>query len=183
MLKIWPSCRGREVCGKCGPQDPDHHIIECELPDKCASSGGDHSVYARSCDSWKLEKEILAIKHKNNVPYHEARKMVAECKTTAYSLVVQRRKAPHKKYEEIVKTLIHLEPDDLESFINELHLNLKKSDTTRNSETRDHAANEYKSSAQTQTPMEKIDQEEKTAIPPPTRLIKSPIKKSPSKIR
>ena len=55
---------------------------------------------------WKLEKEILAIKHKNNISYHEAQKMVAGSKTPAYSYAVQRGKDPHKKYEDIVKTLI-----------------------------------------------------------------------------
>ena len=102
--------------------------------------------------------------------------MVAGSKNPASSHVVQRGKALHKKYEEIVKALIQLEPDDWESFINEPCLNWKKmtppddwesfinepclnwkkNDTTRASET---------SSGQTQTYMEKIDQEEKTAIP------------------
>ena len=100
------------MCGKCGQQDPDHYFNKCEHPNKCVNCGGDHPVYARSWNSWKLEKEILAIKHKNNTPYHEAQKIVAGSKTPAYSHIVQRGKAPHKKYEDIVKTLIWLEPGD-----------------------------------------------------------------------
>ena len=106
--------------------------------------------------------------------------MVAGSKIPAYFHIVQRGKVPHKRYEEIVKILIWLELGDWESFINEIKasLELEKNDPTRDTETRstlrDHAANEYKSSAQTQTPMEKIAQEEKTAIPPPNRLMKKP---------
>ena len=84
------NCRGREVCWKCGQQGTDHHINECELPNKCVNCGSDHLVYTRSCDSWKLEKEIRVIKHKNNFPYHEPRKMVALSKTPTYSHAVQR---------------------------------------------------------------------------------------------
>ena len=50
---------------------------------------GDHPVYARSCDSWKLQNEIMAIKHRSNIPYHKALKIVTESKTLAYSHAVQ----------------------------------------------------------------------------------------------
>ena len=112
------------MCDKCGQQDPDHLINECELLNKCANYGGEHPVYAGSCISRKLEKEILAIKHKNYIPYHEARKMVKGSKTAAYSYEVQRGKAPHKKYEEIGKTLIRLEPGKWENFINKINKSL-----------------------------------------------------------
>ena len=161
--------RGREVFAKCGQQYHGHDINDCELPNEYTNCDGYHPASARSCDSWKVEKEILEIKHKNNIPYHKSRKMVAGSKIPAYSHVVQRGKASLKKYEEIVKTLIRLEPSNWESFINEIKasLELGKNDTTRASEA---------PSAQTQTSMEKINLEEKTAIPPPTRLIKSPTK-------
>ena len=58
-------------------------------------------------------------KTQNNIPYHEAWKIVIGSKTPAYYHVAQRGKAPHKKYEEIMKTLIQLETGDWESFINE----------------------------------------------------------------
>ena len=47
------NCRGREVCGKCGQQNPDYHINDCQFPCKCANCGGDHLVYVRSCESWR----------------------------------------------------------------------------------------------------------------------------------
>ena len=61
-----------------------------------------HPVHARSCESWKLEKEILGIKHKNNIPFNEARKMIVGSKTTTYSQAVQRNKTQYN-YERIVK--------------------------------------------------------------------------------
>ena len=41
------NCKGPDVCGKCGQQDPDHPIDDCELPNKCADRGGDHPVYTK----------------------------------------------------------------------------------------------------------------------------------------
>ena len=32
------NCRGRQVCGKCAQQDPDHHIDNCSNPYKCAEA-------------------------------------------------------------------------------------------------------------------------------------------------
>ena len=86
------NCRGREVCRKCGQQDPDHHSDRYDLPYKYANCGGDHPVYARSCDSWKLEKEIMGVKHKNNIPYNKTWKMVVGPKTTTSSQAVQHNK-------------------------------------------------------------------------------------------
>ena len=52
------ACRGKEVSGKCCQKDSDHHMNECEFPNKCTNCGGDHPVYARSRESWRIEKEI-----------------------------------------------------------------------------------------------------------------------------
>ena len=121
------NCSSRQVCGKCGQQDPDHHSDKCDYPYKCANCGGDHPVYARSCESWRLEREILGIKHKNNTPYNEARKMVKGSKTATNSLAVQRNKTQYNNYVRMVKTIIQLEPGDWESYINEIRASL---DTT-----------------------------------------------------
>ena len=90
-------CRGREVCGKCGQQNPDHHINDCQFPYKCANFGGGHQVYAKSCKNWRQEKEVLTIKHQNNIPYNEAHKLVVDSKTTTNSQAVQRNKSPYNK--------------------------------------------------------------------------------------
>ena len=36
----------------------------------------DHPAYAKICEKWKKDKEILIIKHKQNSPYQEARKII-----------------------------------------------------------------------------------------------------------
>ena len=59
--------RRREVCEKYGHHEPDQHHIN-EFLHKCANCSGNYPVYARSCESWRLKKkEILTIKHKNDI--------------------------------------------------------------------------------------------------------------------
>ena len=60
---------------------------EFELTHKCANCGGDHLVNARSCESWKLVKEIQAGKREDNIPYYEAWKIVAGSMTTTYHML------------------------------------------------------------------------------------------------
>ena len=96
------NCRGQQLCGKCAQQNPDHHIDNCNNLYKCANCVGDHPVYTRSCESWKLEKEILGIKLRNNIPFNEAWKMIVGSKNTNYSQAVQRNKTQYN-YERIVK--------------------------------------------------------------------------------
>ena len=90
-----------------------------KFPCKCANCGSNRLVYARSCEIWRQEKEVLTIKHLNNILYYEACKLVVGSKTTTYSQAVQPNKSPYK-YEMIVKTLIQLELGDWESFINKI---------------------------------------------------------------
>ena len=118
---------GMKCVGKCGQQNPDHYINDCQFPYKCANCGGNHWVYAKSCESGSQEKEVLTVKHQNNIPYYEACKLVVGSKTTTYSQTVRHNKSPYKNYETIVKTLIQLEPGDWKSFINEIKASL---DTT-----------------------------------------------------
>ena len=81
----------------------------------------------RDLVSWKLEKEILALNHENNIPYYEAKEIVSGSQTITYSQTVQRGKIPpvqENKYEQIVKKLIQLEPNDWKSFVNEIKASL-----------------------------------------------------------
>ena len=178
------NCRWRAVCGKCGQQNPDHHINDCQFLCKFANCGGDHLVYARSCESWRQEKEVLTVKHQNNIPYNEAHKLVIGSKTASYTQAVQPNKSPYNKYEMIVKTLIQLELGEWESFINKIKASLN---TTRagdvSTRSVDLAENKEESSAQIQTQLGKTDKEEKTAITPTTRPIKHPVTRSPTKSR
>ena len=69
-------CWGKTTCGKCGQKDPNYPTNECNNSFKCANCEGDHPGYAKICEKWKKEKEILIIKHKQNIPYPEARKIL-----------------------------------------------------------------------------------------------------------
>ena len=176
-------CQKYEVCGKCCQQNPDHHINNCQFPYKSVICGGDHPVCARSCESWRQENEVLTIKHLNDIPYYEARKLIVGSKTTTYSQAVKRNKSLYNKYEIIVKTLIQLELGDCESFINKIKASLDTTRATDTSTTSVDLENKEESSAQTQTRLGKTDTEEKTAITPTTWLIRYPVTKSPNKIR
>ena len=173
----------RKVCGKCAQQDPDHHIDNCNNPYKCANCGGNHPVYARSCESWKLEKEILGIKHKNNIPFNEAQKIIVGSKTTTYSQAVQRNKTQYN-YERIVKKLIQLEPGDWEGYINEIRAPL---DTNKISETpttkADLVADKVKTPAHSHTSTVKTYVEKSMELSPTTQPTKCVTEKSPSKTR
>ena len=57
------ACRERKVCRKHGQKDPDHHINECEFPNKCANCGGDHLVYTQ--DPAKFGEEKRKFSQKN----------------------------------------------------------------------------------------------------------------------
>ena len=172
------NCRGRKVCGKCGQQDPDHHSGKCDYPYKYANCGGDRD------ESWILEREILGIKYKNNIPYNKARKMVVGSMTATYSQAVQRNKIQYNNYERTVKKLIQLEPGDRENNINEIRASLDTNWTTEALTTsRDLAANKVKTSTQTQTSTGKIDEEKKIEITPTTRPVKCATEKSLFKTR
>ena len=119
---------GMNVCGWCGQQNPDPYINDRQFPCKCANCGGDHPVYARSCESWRQEKEVLAVKHQNHIPYFEARKLVVGSKTTRYVTLNCQGISPYNKYETIVKTLIQLEPGGSANFIHKIKASF---DTTR----------------------------------------------------
>ena len=172
------------MCRKCVQQNPDHQINDCQFPYKCANCGGDHQVYARSCESWRQKKKALTVKHWNNIPYYEAHKLVLGSQTTTYSQAVQPNKSPYNKYETIVKTLIQLEPGEWESFINKIKACLDAIGAT-DASTRsvDLAENKEESSTQTQIRLGKTDKEEKTAKTPTTRPIKHPVTRSPTKSR
>ena len=175
------NCRGRQVCDKCGQQDPDHHSDNCNYLYKCANCGGDHPVYARSCESWKLKKEILGIKHRNNIPYNKVWKMTIGSKTTTYSQAVQCNKTQYN-YERIVKKIDSAGAGWLgrlyqwNKSLTWYHQNFR--DTKA-----DLVADKVKTPAQTHSSVGKTNQEKSMALSPTTQLIKCVMEKSPSKTR
>ncbi|GBN58513.1 hypothetical protein AVEN_105202-1 [Araneus ventricosus] len=70
------SCRGTETCARCA--EVGHTSNTCTAAPLCANCKGDHPSYARSCPRWKDEKEIQAVRVRQNVSFVEARKIVAD---------------------------------------------------------------------------------------------------------
>ena len=68
--------RGRQTCSKCGEKDPDHVVEDCLKEIRCPNCRQDHTAYARSCNVYKKEKEILEVEHKRNVTFWDAKKIV-----------------------------------------------------------------------------------------------------------
>ena len=70
------ACRGRQTCSKCGKKDPDHAEEDCLKETRCANCQLDHPVYARTCTVYQKEKEIIEVKHKRNVSFLGARRII-----------------------------------------------------------------------------------------------------------
>ncbi|GFU38121.1 uncharacterized protein TNCV_4328311 [Trichonephila clavipes] len=65
------TCHGKPTCARCS--EVGHDSGECNGQEKCINCKGDHPSYSRSCNTWKLEKEIITVKIKNRLTYPEAR--------------------------------------------------------------------------------------------------------------
>ena len=63
------ACRRPHTCTKCYEKDPDHVEEESFKEITCANIRQDHPAYERSCVVYKREKEIIEVKHKKNVSF------------------------------------------------------------------------------------------------------------------
>ena len=111
--------RGRHTCAKCGKKDPDHVEEDCLKEIRCANCRQDHPAYARSCNVYKKEKEILEMKHKRNVPFLEVSKIVKTYMgESSYASVARRANTTNQgnKYRMILEKLIQLEANDWPKF-------------------------------------------------------------------
>lgn len=71
------NCERPARCRECG--ENLHSGSPCTAPKQCiACKRTDHSVDSKDCPHWKREKEICAVKVKENVSYPEARRLVDE---------------------------------------------------------------------------------------------------------
>ena len=70
------ACRGQRTCAKCSEKDLDHVEEDCMKEITCANCRQDHPAYTRSCAVYQKEKEIIEGKHKRNVTFLEARRIV-----------------------------------------------------------------------------------------------------------
>ncbi|GBO13010.1 hypothetical protein AVEN_258905-1 [Araneus ventricosus] len=86
------SSRGTLTCARCA--EVGHESTGCTAKEKCVNCQGDHTSFSRNCLTWKLEKEVVATKVKNQISYPEARKIVASKAPTAgtsYASVAQKK--------------------------------------------------------------------------------------------
>ncbi|GBN83147.1 hypothetical protein AVEN_102044-1 [Araneus ventricosus] len=86
------SCRGTLTCARCA--EVGHESTGCTAKEKCVNCKGDYTSFSRNCLAWKLEKEVVTTKVKNQISYPEARKIVASKAPTAgtsYASVAQKK--------------------------------------------------------------------------------------------
>ena len=107
-----------DTCAKCGEKDPDHMKEDCLKETRRANCRQNHPVYARSCEAYK-KKEILQLKHKRNVSFLEARKIVGtymgENIYVSFTWTEDTINQDHR-YKAHVEKLIQLEPNDWPKF-------------------------------------------------------------------
>ena len=120
--------RGRQTCAKCGEKDPGHAVEDCMKEIRCANCQQDHPAYARTCAVYQKEKEIIEVKHKRNVSFLEARRIVGSYMgESSYASVARRadRTSDDSKYRTLMGKLIKLEANDWLKFqehLKKLHL-------------------------------------------------------------
>ncbi|KAG0437246.1 hypothetical protein HPB47_017534 [Ixodes persulcatus] len=89
MLSVW-SCRGREICAKCGSNE--HFADICKNTLCCSNCESTHAVFTRVCPLWK--QEILSLKAKENITYLEALKRCSFLAQGSYADVALLGPAP-----------------------------------------------------------------------------------------
>ena len=82
------NCRHTETCDKCG--NPTHEGDCTEI--KCINCKGQHAASSRNCPMWLEEKEIQAIKVRNNISYIDAKKRfsITKPQNGSYAAVVSK---------------------------------------------------------------------------------------------
>ncbi|KAM7306840.1 uncharacterized protein ISCGN_010498 [Ixodes scapularis] len=100
------SCRGTNKCAKCSSKE--HVADECESEPLCSNCEGHHPAYSRSCPVWNQEKEIIALKIKENISYIDAKKRFAFISKGSYAQAVHRGPA-----RSVVSTGTQTSSDDL----------------------------------------------------------------------
>ena len=69
-------------CPKCSNIDTCPDIQQCPNETKCYNCSGNHVSFSKQCPKWQLEKQVLTIKHSQNITFQEARK-TAQTKTSS----------------------------------------------------------------------------------------------------
>ena len=146
------ACRGRQTCSKCGEKDPDHVEEDCLKETRCANCQQDHPAYARTCTVYQKEKEIIEVKHKRNVSFLEARRIVGSYMgESCYASVARKadRTYDDSKYRTLVEKLLKLEANDWPKF--QEHLKKLHSDEFYQAPAQQQVANGERSNVVVQT--------------------------------
>ena len=113
------ACRGRQTCAKCFEKNPDHAEEDCLKEIRCANCQQDHTAYARTCTVYQKGKENIEVKHKRNVSFLEAWRIVRiYMGESSYASVPMRtdRTNDDTKYRTLVEKLIKLETNEWPKF-------------------------------------------------------------------
>ncbi|XP_055924720.1 uncharacterized protein LOC129956800 [Argiope bruennichi] len=68
------ACRGTLTCARCA--EKGHDSQQCTSSEKCVNCDGEHTSFSRSCPRWRLEKEIITLKTKEQISYPEAKRRI-----------------------------------------------------------------------------------------------------------
>ncbi len=67
-------CKRDLACARCGT--PKHNSDNCVEAERCINCDGSHTAYSKDCPKWKVEKEIVRVKHTRKISFPEARRIV-----------------------------------------------------------------------------------------------------------
>ncbi|GFU65871.1 uncharacterized protein TNCV_5011691 [Trichonephila clavipes] len=81
------SSRGQLTCSRYA--SVGHSSTDCTLEPKCVNCTESHPSNSKLCPKWKTEKDIQVIKTNRNIPYVEARKLIAPQLSQSYAQVTK----------------------------------------------------------------------------------------------
>ena len=172
------ACIGRQTCSKWGEKDPDHAEEDCLKEIRCAHYQLDHLAYARTCTVY--QKEIIEVKHKRNVSFLEARRIVRRYMgESSYASVARRadRTNDDTKYRTLVEKLLELEANDWPKF--QEHLKKLPSDEFYQAPAQQQVANGERSNVVVQTKTHIGSITPTGTTPKSAKSPKQPLHKSP----
>ena len=114
-------CTRKQVCVKCGEQEPNHIEESCKNSLNCNNCKGNHRADSKYCKIWEREKEIIKMKITKNITFPEARWLIENpFNKLTFSQVTR---TPSNQVENEAKTQIKTTKieEELTNLINDLH--------------------------------------------------------------
>ena len=113
-------CTRKQVCVKCGEQEPNHIEESCKNSLNCNNCKGNHRADSKYCKIWEREKEIIKMKITKNITFPEARRLIENpFNKLTFSQVTR---TPSNQVENEAKTQIKtIKIEELTNLINDLH--------------------------------------------------------------